>query len=563
MSSKRFFPQAQHFYQKLPKISKYLISKYLILFSICFALAMGCNGNRASQTNTLDSNRISVGTTLKPRTLDPADIYELAGLNIIYNAGESLYTYKVGTAEIKPLLATAMPQVSDDGLIYTIPLREGVLFHDGAAFNAEAMVFSLQRFIKNGGKPSFLLGDVIDKVKAVGEYKLEISLKQPFAAFPALLAFPGACAVSPQAYKLGAGEFSPNIIVGTGKYKLGSFKSDSISLNVNEKYWGEIPANKGINIQVYAGNSANLFNSFKTGAIDVAYQSLDPQQIETLIEDAKDNWQVIEGSGTVVNYLVLNLKQKPLDQLEVRQAIASIINRALINERVLKGQGEPIYSLIPTTFDSYQPTFEKLYGDGNTAKAKELLTKAGYSPKNPAIVEIWHPSGSITRAIVADTIKAYTERELGAMVQFIPHSVESASFFSNLGQGIYPAALADWYPDFLDPDNYLDPFLNCNKGSLKDGCQEGTAQSRGSFYYSDRANELIKKSRQEQDPNLRKAILIELQELLAKDVPYIPLWQTKDYVFAQNDVGGVVINPSQYSPFWTIKPSNPSPSPSK
>lgn len=530
-------------------------SKYILLSLVCFALVVGCSGNSPQQNNseTNNSPRISVGTTLKPRTLDPADNYELAGLNIIYNVGESLYTYRVGTTEIEPLLATAMPQISDDGLSYTIPLREGVTFHDNTPFNAEAMVFSLRRFIENGGKPAFLLGDAIATVEATGEYELKITLKQPFAAFPALLAFPGACAVSPNAYEIGAGNFNPNILVGTGRYKLGQFKSDSISLDVNPNYWGDKPANEGINLQVYAGNSANLFNSFKTGAVDVGYQSLDPQQVDSLIGDAANNWNVIEGSGTVVNYLVLNMQQEPLNQPEVRQAVASIINRALINQRVLKEQAEPIYSLIPTAFDSYEATFEQIYGDANTSKAKELLTKAGYSAENPAIIEIWHPSGSITRGIVADTIKAYTEQELGGMIQFIPNSVESASFFGNLSKGVYPTALVDWYPDFLDPDNYIQPFLACSKGSLTLGCEEGAAQSRGSFYYSDRANELIEQSRTEQDPSKRQAIFVELQELLAQDVPYVPLWQTKDYAFAQNNVDGVIINPSQNFPFWTIE----------
>ena len=535
------------------------VYKYLILFSLCFALAVGCTGNQTPKNNVVNSQRISVGTTLKPRTLDPADNYELAGLNIIYNVGESLYTYEEGTTEIKPLLATAMPEISDDGLIYTIPVRQGVTFHDGSAFNAEAMAFSLQRFIQNGGKPAFLLGDAIAKVEATQEYELQITLKQPFAAFPALLAFPGACAVSPQAYEIGANSFNPNTLVATGRYKLVSYKSDSISLNANQDYWGDKPANEGVNIQVYAGNSGNLFNSFQTKAIDVAYQSLDPQQIENLIDRAEDKWQVIEGSGTVVNYLAINLQQKPLDIPEIRQAIASIINRALINERVLKGQAEPLYSLIPTALDSYRPTFEQLYGNANVAKAKKLLTKAGYSPAKPAVVEIWHSSGSITRAIVAETIKAYAEQELEAILQFIPKSVESASFFGNLSKGVYSTALVDWYPDFLDADNYIQPFLACGKGSADSGCKEGAAQSRGSFYYSDRANELIEQSRQEQDPLKRQEIFAEIQQLLAEDVPYIPLWQTKDYAFAQNGIQGVVINPSQNFPFWTIKREQPAP----
>jgi peptide/nickel transport system substrate-binding protein len=538
--------------------SRRQLAKYFGLFLLCFTLVLGCNNQQTqppTQTNnTPDNNRISIGTTLKPRTLDPADSYELAGLNVIYNVGESLYTYELGTTEIKPLLATEMPKVSEDGLTYTIPLRQGVKFQDGTPFDAKAMEFSLQRFMVNGGKPAFLLTDVVESVAATGQYELTIKLKQPFAAFPSLLAFPGACAVSPQAYKIGAGEFLPNQLIGTGKYKLAQFNSDSISFDVNQNYWGEKPANQGINMQIYAGNSANLFNSFRTGAIDLAYQSLEPNQIQNLLDNtAKNQGQAIAGTGTVVNYLVLNLNQEPLNKLEVRSAIASVIDRGLINQRVLQNQGEPVYSLVATAFDSYQPTFKDAYGEANVAKAKELLTKAGYSVQNPATVEIWYPSGSITRSIVAETLQAFVKQELGGMLEFVPQSVESASFFGNISKGIYQSALVDWYPDFLDPDNYLQPFMSCSKGSETNGCEEGAAQSRGSFYYSDRANELINQERKEQNPQTRQAIFVQLQELLAQDVPYIPLWQTKDYAFAQNGITGVTINPSQNFPFWTIK----------
>ncbi len=538
------------------QISK--LGKFISLFLLCIYLVVGCNGSSQTEnttpTATTNGDRISIGTTLQPRTLDPADSYEIASLNIIYNVGESLYTYKLGTTEIQPRLATAMPTVSEDGLTYTIPLRQGVTFHDGTPFNAEAMAFSLERFITNGGKPSFLLADVVDTVEASGEYELTIKLKQPFAAFPALLAFPGTCAVSPQAYQIGAGQFNPNQLIATGPYQLTQFNSDSIILDVNNNYWGEKAANQGINMQIYAGNSANLFNSFRTGAVDVAYQSLDPNQTANLVDGASQNkWQVIEGSGTVVDYMVLNLNQEPLNRLEVRQAIASSIDRSLINQRVLQGQAEPIYSLIPSAFDVYQPTFKEAYGDPDFAKARELLTQAGYSAENPVAVEIWHPSGSLTRAIVADTLKALAQKELGGAIIFEPRSEDGASFFSNISKGIYQTALVDWYPDFLDPDNYIQPFLACTKGSQTQGCSEGFSQSRGSFYYSDRVNQLIDQQRKEQNPETRRAIFTQIQQILARDVPYIPLWQTKDYAFAQTGISGVTINPSQNFPFWTIK----------
>ncbi|MEC4854164.1 MAG: ABC transporter substrate-binding protein, partial [Jaaginema sp. PMC 1079.18] len=388
-------------------------------------------------------DRVTVGMTIRPRTLDPADSYEIAGLNAIYNLGDTLYTYEPGTTELTPLLATEMPTVSEDGLTYTIPLREGVVFHDGTAFDAEAMAFSLQRFMENGGKPSFLLSDVVDSVKATGDLELTIQLKQAFAAFPALLAFTGTAAVSPEAYSIGGGEFNPNIFVGTGPYQLAEFSSDALRFEPFADYWGDKPANNGVDMQIYGDNSANLFNAFRTGAVDIAYQSLDPDQISNLLEGAEsDEWQAIEAPGTAVNFLVLNRQQPPLDQLEVRQAIASIMNRGLIRDRVFQGQADPLYSLIPTAFEVSEPTFEEAYGDANPEEAKELLSKAGFSADNPVTVEVWYPSSSTPRSLAASTLKAYADQELGGIIQFEPKAVEGATFFKNVADGIYPATLS-------------------------------------------------------------------------------------------------------------------------
>lgn len=532
--------------------------KYIGLGLICCSLIIACNSNPGNQNISNNSpatnGRISIGTTLKARTLDPADSYEAAGLNLIYNIAESLYTYKLGTTELVPLLAQEMPTVSDDGLTYTIPLRQGVKFHDGNPFNAEAMKFSLDRFIQNGGKPSFLLSDTIKEIQATGEYELKITLYKPFSAFTALLAFPGVCAVSPQAYTIGEGQFKPNELIGTGPYKLTAFNSDSVSLDVFEDYWGEKPVNQGIDLQIYAGNSANLYNSFLTKAVGVAYQTFAPEQITTLLKDAQSGtFQMVEGSGTVVSYMVLNRNLPPLDKLPVRRAIALLINRSLMIERVLQGQSESLYSLIPTAFEAYKPVFQTEKEENNLQEAKKLLTEAGFSASNPAVVEVWYPSSSKTRSGVASTLKAIAEQQLEGIIQFVPSSVESATAFSNLGKGIYQSFLGDWYPDFLDADNYIQPFLQCSQGNEGEGCLEGGAQSQGSFFYSKKMNDLIDQQRQESDLTKRKEIFAQIQDILAEEVPYIPLWQNKDYAFFHNNIEGVKINPSQQFPFWTIK----------
>ncbi|MEL4897508.1 ABC transporter substrate-binding protein [Crocosphaera sp. Alani8] len=534
------------------------VTKFITLFSLCFLLTVACN--QQPQTNTTPSptattagDRITIGTTAQPRTIDPADSYEMSGLTIIYNLSDTLYTYELGTTTLTPQLATEMPTISEDGLTYTIPIREGVTFHDDTPFNAEAMAFSLERFINNGGKPSFLLADTIDTLEATGEYELTITLKEPFSAFPALLAFPGACAVSPQAYEVGDGKFMPDNLIGTGRYKLNNFSTDSVQLDVFENYWGETPANKGIDLQIYPSNQANLFNAFRTQAVDVAYQSLTPEQVLQLQKEAESgNGQVIENPGTAIAFMALNVQTDFIKQKPVRQAIASVIDRQLLNERILKGQGEPLYSMIPMAFDVSQPVFQELYGDNDKEAAKKLLQDAGFSADDPAIVEIWHSSGSVNSSQVAAVLKSLAQRDLGGMLEFAPNSIASAAFFKNLSQGLYQSTLSSWYPDFLDADNYIYPFLDCAKGSPEEGCTEGGSQSQGSFYYNEEVNQLIAQQRQESDGQKRQEIFARIQEILAEDVPYVPLWQTKEYAFAQTNIQGVTINPSQTFPFWMI-----------
>ncbi|HEY9863876.1 MAG TPA: ABC transporter substrate-binding protein [Candidatus Obscuribacterales bacterium] len=538
--------------KNLHPFSRKFLAQWITLFCVCSIILISCTPN-SKITSSPNNDRIAIGTTLKLRTLDPADAYELISGNILYNLGDRLYDYELGTNKLIPKLATALPTLSSDGLTYTIPLRQGVLFHDQTPFNAAAMEFSIKRFIQNAGSPSSLLADTIDTVQATGDYELTLKLKKPFAAFPSLLAFSGITAVSPQFYEIGEGKFKPNEFVGTGPYQLKSLGIDVIRLDAFDNYWGEKPANTGIDIQRFS-SSSNLFNAFRSGAVDLAYLSLNPDQISSLQQGAEaGKWQIISANGNTINYLVINVKSEPLNRIEVRKALAALINRSIINERVLQNQGEKLFSLIPTTFSDYKPTFYLKYGDGNIEKAKQLLTQAGYTPDNPATVELWYASNSSNKGFLGLTLKALADRDLGGLLDLQLNSVESTTAFKYLDQGIYPTFVLDWYADFLDADNYIQPFLECSQGSVETGCVKGASQYQGSFYYSDRMNQLIAQQRQEQNPETRKLIFQEIQELLAEDVPYIPLWQDKTYVFAKNGIDNIRLQLTQQLPFWIIK----------
>ncbi len=537
---------------------RHTIGRSLALFGLCLLLTLGCGPSGPDRANgplpapTRTGARLVVGTTAAISSIDPADAYSIFAGELLYNLGDRLYTYKLGSTELVPQLATAMPKVSADGLTYTIPLRSGVVFHDGTAFDAKAMAFSLERFIKNAGGPSFLLADTIETVTARSPLELAIKLKRPFVGFPALLAFSGACAVSPQAYEIKEGAFKSEEFVGTGPYKLVKYGNDSLKLDVFDQYWGPKPSNTGIDVQFFS-SAANLFNAFRTGGVDVAFQSLALDHIRALEEGAgKMGWQVIAKAGSSINYLSMNTQSPPLDRLAVRQAIAAMMDRPLLEQRVFRGQVEPLYSLIPKTLPEQQPVFQTDYGDRNAAKAKELLQQAGYSETNPLKVEFWYRSNLVNDQLAAVTLKAIARKSLGKLLQFELNGVESTTAYKNLDKGAYPMFLLDWTPDFLDADNYIQPFMDCTKGSVSKGCEDGASFGQGSFYFSDRANQLIAQSRKEPDPTKRKQLFAQLQNLLAQDVPFIPLWQSKDYLFAQHWMAGASLEATQKVPLWTL-----------
>jgi peptide/nickel transport system substrate-binding protein len=526
----------------------------IFLVSILFA----CTNNLPTQRNGLTrAGRIIIGTTSTIRTLDPADAYEQLAGNVLFNTIERLYTYKPGTTELVPQLATAMPKVSEDGLTYTISIRTGVKFHDRTDFTAEAMSFSLKRFIALKGAPSFLLADVVKSIRVNSPTELVIKLQRPFQFFPQILAFTGAGAISPQAYNGdGKKDFLPKKIVGTGPYQLSQYiEGNILRLDAFPDYWGQRPVNKGIDIQFLSSN-ANLLNAFKTGAVDVAFQTLSPAQIHNLEANAaKNNWTVASNQGSTMLFMVLNVEQPPLNNVKVRQAIAAAIDRPLLQKRVFQGQRTPVYSLIPATLPAYKPTFQQRYGDGNAKLARQLLTEAGYSDDNPAKISIWYtPKYAGNGDLVASTLKAAIAKNVGKILQIKLEKVDQTVAYAFIDKGVYPSFLLDWVPDFFDPDNFTQPFLLCEEVG-KNGCTKGGSQYWGSFYHNPEMNKLISQQRLEKDPAKRKEIFSKIQDILSRDVPFIPLWQNREYAFAGSGIKGVAIEPTQQLRYGTISKS--------
>jgi peptide/nickel transport system substrate-binding protein len=287
----------------------------------------------------------------------------------------------------------------------------------------------------------------------------------------------------------------------------------------------------------------------------MALQGLAIEHIKSLQTQAPGkHWQVIEQDGSGMDYLSLNVNSAPLDRLEVRQAVAAIIDRSVLQDRVFNQQVVPLYSLLPNTLSEQVPSFKTDYGAGaNVEKATQLLTKAGYSKQNPLKLELWYRSNLPNDQLAAITIKGVIKKILPDLLKIELNGVDSATAYKNLDKGAYPIFLLDWSPDYLDADSYIQPFIDCAKGDKTSGCKEGASAQQGSFYFNDRVNTLIAQSRKTTNPQERRSVYGELQAIVARDVPFIPLWQSKDYLFVQEHIDGAALEATQKISFSRLQ----------
>ena len=164
---------------------------------------------------------IIVASAGKIESLDPAQANTLRTLQILSALGDTLYKINK-EGNLSPSLAKDLPKVSKNGLLIDIPLKENISFHDGSIFNAEAMEFSLNRFMKIGTL-NYLLNDKIEDIEVKDEFLIRIKLKKPSSSLKSLLTSVNLTPVSPNSYSNYKDSFNNKSFIGTGPYFLESF----------------------------------------------------------------------------------------------------------------------------------------------------------------------------------------------------------------------------------------------------------------------------------------------------------------------------------------------------
>jgi len=462
--------------------------------------------------------------------LDPA--YETDGNSFMVcdNIYEQLVAYKDETTDVEPGLATSW-DISPDGLTYTFHLREGVKFHDGTPFNADAVVFSIGRMMKERNVKFFVdtfeipaqdrppeywvsmeMDDTVASIEAVEMYTVVFKLSRVEAPFIANMGMDFASIVSPTAFLKDPKGFIRNPM-GTGPFRFVKWVSDDqIVLEAYKDYWDKEngPYLDKVVFRAIPENSVR-FLELKAGGVDIC-QFPNPADIALVEKD--ESLKLVSQPGMNVGYLGFNHTKKLWQNLALRKAIAHAINRQAIVDNIYQGMGQLAKNGIPPTMWGYNNDVPGYKYDPELAK--KYLAEAGY-PEGKGLPELklwsmpvprpYNPEGlKVGIAMIGDLKKIgitanVTSYDWGTYLKRQREQPDDMDMFQ-LG----------WTGDNGDPDNFL--------AVLFDGAASPAIRTQ---WKNDRYHELMLKGKQTVDQAKRAEIYKEAQQIMFDDVAAIPV----------------------------------------
>ncbi len=488
---------------------------------------IACTGGESSPTRrTLIDSR----DTYDPRSLDPALSTDVPTGRAVGYVFDGLVRFSPD-AQIVPSLARVW-EVSNDGMVYTFHLRSGVKFHDGRPFTARSVVSSFQRVLdpatKGGrgwplypirGAEDFAAGKAksVSGIAAPNDTTIVITLKEPLAIFPKLLAMPVASIV-PENPPANFGERP----VGTGPWKFVEWKHDDyIRFAKNANYFGGAPKSDSLMARIVPEPSTAVAE-FESGNVDVLY----------IPEAETRNWeQTDERKGVLMTapalrliYIAINTTRGPLKDLRVRQALNHATNTPVILNQMLSGRGNIANGVVPPSLEGSDTTRKPYSHD--IARAKQLLAAAGYP--NGIDLELWSsqtpPFPRISQAIQANLAEA------GVRIKLVQRDASSMREAARGGKT--DLALKDWFADYPDAENFLYPLLHStNKGP----------GGNVSFYSNPQIDQLVTQARKEQDGARRAELYKQADAIAFNEAPMVFLFFYKELYAVQPWIKGFQI----------------------
>jgi peptide/nickel transport system substrate-binding protein len=504
------------------------------------SLVTGCG--ILSSDSSEDEGPIVVGTTSAPSTLDPAASWD-GSWELFRNIYQTLLSYPNGATTPQPDAARSCAFTDAANQVYRCELRDGLTFSNGHALDSQAVKYSIDRIkqINVNGGPAGLLGS-LDRVQAPSEHEVVFHLNKPDATFPFVLATPAMSIVDPAGYPADALRKGDGI-AGSGPYTLRSYQDgERAELVRNDRYKGYAERhNDAVTIR-YFKDSAGMVKALRDHEIQATYRGLAADDIITLQGKAakEEDLQLVEGTGAEISYLVFNPKDPWAGRKAVRQAVAQVIDRAVIAHKVYQDTVDPLYSMVPKGLTGHTTGFFDDYGDPSISKARGILSDAGIT--EPVPLTLWYTTDRYGSETEGEFKELKRQLDDSGLFTVTLKSRPWKTYVEGYQKGEYPVFGRGWSPDFPDAENFIAPFV-------------GEQNALGTPYPAPEiTGELLPRSRRESDRANVEKDFERAQQILVNDARLLPLWQGKQYVAASNEISGAerALDPSTIMMMWQL-----------
>jgi ABC-type transport system substrate-binding protein len=472
--------------------------------------------------------------------LDPARETDGESFYVTAQIYDTLVEFASGTTEVVPALAKSW-DIASDGLTFTFKLVEGARFHDGTPVNAEAVVFSFERQLKED-HPYYKFGPwkywgYMDMSSIIKSITAQFKLLKREAPFIANLAMDFASIVSPTAVAK-YGENFTNNPVGSGPFKFVSWqKDDNVVLERNEDHWRERAYLDRLILKVVPDATARYL-ALQKGEVDV----IDFPSVEDLASmEADPDIKLIQQAGLNVGYLALNCDKVPFNDVRVRQAINYAINKDEIIAGVYGKAGTPAKNPIPPGMWSYNDKIEGY--EYSPEKARQLLAEAGYPDGFSTnlwampVARPYNPNGRKVAEIMQAQLAA-----VGIKAEIV--SYEWGTYLDRTDTGEHDMALLGWTGDNGDPDNFLFVLLSIPAAIVPAG--------NISFWRNEEFNDLIVEAKETMDFNKRVSLYEKAQVVFHDDAPWVPIAHSVVTVPMKEYVKNFVLYPTGKRLFYRV-----------
>jgi peptide/nickel transport system substrate-binding protein len=521
-------------------------------------------------TSASASGILVFGSSGDASRLDPGDVTDGESIQRMDNIFEGLVEYKAGSTVIKPALATSW-EASADGTEITFHLREGVKFHDGTDFNADAVIFSFARqydpnhpYHEYGEWAywGYMFGDV-DRMDKIDDYTVKLVLKRPNASIMTSLAMFTVNIVSPtnaEKYK----EDTFKNPCGTGPFKFVEWvKDDHITLEANENYWRERASLDKLIFKVIPDPSARLM-ALEVGEVQgIEYPN--PADFERI--NANSDLVLMTQAGMNTGYLAMNTGYgyidanengvrdiaseplvktpgyfEPLTKKKVRQAINLAIDKQSIVDNIYMGTAIKATNGMPPFMLGYNDAIADYPYDPE--KAKKLLAEAGY----PDGFEVTLYVMPVSRPYMFDppkigeAIQSYLAA-VGVKVKF--YQIDWGTYLQETEAGKHQMCLLGWTGDNGDPDNFMNVLYGAN------ACSIGAAGNYA-FYTNNTNQELLSAALATYDDEKRAAFYKKSQEMIHEDAGWVYIAHSMQTIVFRSNVKGYVLNPTSRKFFYPV-----------